>query len=90
MLLLSILLVQNTRNSNIIYYLFHILVRIVEMAPNDQEKVILERQINGLSIQGEEKRSLLSYSTTGDKIIILISFTCAILGGILNPLIAVP
>ncbi|KAF7529216.1 hypothetical protein G7054_g9911 [Neopestalotiopsis clavispora] len=59
------------------------------MAPNDQEKVILERQINGLSIQGEEKRSLLSYSTTGDKIIILISFTCAILGGILNALIAV-
>ncbi|ETS85737.1 hypothetical protein PFICI_03762 [Pestalotiopsis fici W106-1] len=59
------------------------------MALNNQEKIILERQINGLAAQRPGKGSLLSYSTTLDKVILLISFTCAILGGILNPLIAV-
>ncbi|KAK8003951.1 hypothetical protein PG989_003670 [Apiospora arundinis] len=52
-------------------------------------KSILDRQVHGLAPDPSGKRSLYSYSTPRDKIILLISFICAILGGILNPLISV-
>lgn len=52
------------------------------------EKEILDRQLNGLS---EERRapSLWSYTTTWDKILIVISIAAAIIAGALNPLLTV-
>jgi len=60
------------------------------MEPNGRVKKILDRQVHGLAPEPSDKKSLYSYSTPRDKIILLISFICAILGGVLNPLISVP
>lgn len=59
------------------------------MASKDNERAILDRPLHGLSLVGAEKKTLLTYSTRSDKIMLFISFVCAILGGILNPLISV-
>ncbi|KAI0472515.1 multidrug resistance protein 1, 2, 3 [Xylaria cf. heliscus] len=59
------------------------------MEPNDQEKIILERQLNGLPSKHLGKKNILTFLTLQDKIIIFISIVCAVLGGILNPIISV-
>ncbi|KAK6833391.1 leptomycin B resistance protein pmd1 [Apiospora arundinis] len=60
-----------------------------KMDEDGRIKSILDRQVHGLAPDPSGKRSLYSYSTPRDKIILLISFICAILGGVLNPLISV-
>ncbi|KAK8017771.1 leptomycin B resistance protein pmd1 [Apiospora rasikravindrae] len=59
------------------------------MDSDDRVKRILDRQVQGLAPDPFAKRSLYSYSTPRDKVIIVINFICAILGGVLNPLISV-
>ncbi|KAK8067281.1 P-loop containing nucleoside triphosphate hydrolase protein [Apiospora hydei] len=59
------------------------------MDSDDKVKRILDRQVHGLAPDPFAKKSLYSYSTPRDKVIIVISFICAILGGVLNPLISV-
>ncbi|KAK8101926.1 multidrug resistance protein 3 [Apiospora kogelbergensis] len=59
------------------------------MEPDSSVKGILDRQVHGLAPDPSDKKSLYSYSTPRDKIILLLSFICAILGGVLNPLISV-
>jgi ATP-binding cassette subfamily B (MDR/TAP) protein 1 len=55
----------------------------------EHARAIIERQLNG--IDGVEKQSLtlLTYATTWDKAILLVSSICAILAGALNPLVPV-
>ncbi|KAK7966252.1 leptomycin B resistance protein pmd1 [Apiospora aurea] len=59
------------------------------MDSDDRVKRILNRQVHGLAPDPFARKSLYSYSTPRDKVIIVISFICAILGGVLNPLISV-
>lgn len=59
------------------------------MDSNDRVQSILARQVHGLAQVPSARPSLYSYATPHDKLIILISFFCAILGGVLNPLISV-
>jgi hypothetical protein len=59
------------------------------MEPKGQSNAILERQLHGLPSERSHKKGLLHYSTPLDKVILFISFACAISGGILNPLISV-
>lgn len=47
------------------------------------------RQLHGLSLDGADNKTLLTYSTRSNKIILLVSVICAVLGGILNLLIPV-
>ncbi|KAI1773033.1 putative ABC multidrug transporter [Hypoxylon cercidicola] len=57
---------------------------------NEQQKQILDRQLNGLPREGYNgKRGILKYTTPRDRILLFISFAGAILGGVLTPLIAV-
>ncbi|KAK8137525.1 hypothetical protein PG984_003018 [Apiospora sp. TS-2023a] len=60
------------------------------MDSDDRVQKILARQIQGLAPDPSARQSLYSYATPRDKLILLISFICAVLGGILNPLISAP
>lgn len=62
---------------------------VVNMASNEQEQAILQRQLHGLVTEHTNRRNLLKYSTFLDKVILSISFLCAVLGGVLNPIISV-
>ncbi|KAK8047979.1 ABC multidrug transporter [Apiospora saccharicola] len=56
---------------------------------NDRVQKILTRQVHGLAPDPSARQSLYSYATPRDKFILLVSFVCAVLGGVLNPLISV-
>ncbi|KAI2629784.1 putative ABC multidrug transporter [Hypoxylon sp. NC1633] len=56
----------------------------------EQQKQILNRQLDGLPPKGHNgKRAILKYTTPRDRALLFISFAGAILGGVLTPLIAV-
>jgi hypothetical protein len=57
---------------------------------SEKERNILDRQLNGLPPKDPDHRStIFEYATSFDKIVLLISSICAVIGGILNPFIAV-
>ncbi|KAK7911115.1 hypothetical protein PG985_013596 [Apiospora marii] len=59
------------------------------MDSDDRIQSILARQVHGLAPDPAARQSLYSYTTPRDKLILLVSFVCAVLGGVLNPLISV-
>jgi len=60
------------------------------MELSEKERNVLDYQLNGLPTEGPARRStVFKYATTLDKTVLLISFICAVIGGILNPFIAV-
>lgn len=59
------------------------------METDDRIQKILARQVHGLAPDPSARQSLYSYTTPRDKFILLVSFVCAVLGGVLNPLISV-
>jgi hypothetical protein len=57
---------------------------------SQQQQQILERQLHGhLPRERINKKGLLEYTTLQDRVILLVSFVGAILGGALNSLIGV-
>jgi hypothetical protein len=55
---------------------------------SESEKNIVDVQLNGLPA-GIEAPSLWSYTTTWDKVVIVVSVAAAIIAGALNPLLTV-
>ncbi|KAI9733531.1 MAG: hypothetical protein M1834_003131 [Cirrosporium novae-zelandiae] len=57
---------------------------------DEQEREILDRQLNGLPSQPERgKRTVFTYTTLSDKFILFISALSAVIAGALNPLLTV-
>jgi hypothetical protein len=57
---------------------------------SEKERNILDYQLNGLPpLDPGRRRTIFEYATAFDKTVLLVSFICAVIGGILNPFIAV-
>jgi hypothetical protein len=57
---------------------------------SEKERNVLDYQLNGLPRKDSDRRStIFDFATTSDKAVLLVSFICAVIGGILNPFIAV-
>ncbi|KAK8067613.1 hypothetical protein PG996_006725 [Apiospora saccharicola] len=66
------------------------LLVISKMDLSEKERNILDHQLNGLPPKDTGRRStIFEYATAFDKTVLLVSSICAVIGGILNPFIAV-
>ncbi|GFG13172.1 leptomycin B resistance protein pmd1 [Aspergillus udagawae] len=56
---------------------------------DERQRAILDRQLNGLGGEAEQRKNVFAYATVSDRIILSVSSICAVLAGALNPLVPV-